>query len=93
LGQNLARYNHLSGMKTATQEGPATVPASDLVHISGKTFTGAGTPFGIRGVRYGTFLPRADGQPFPSASDVQRDFAAIRERGLNCRADLSRPAT
>jgi hypothetical protein len=70
-------------MKTATQEGPATVPASDLVHISGKTFTVAGTPFGIRGVRYGTFLPRADGKPFPSASDVQRDFAAIRERGLN----------
>ena len=54
-----------------------------LSHISGKTFTVAGTPFGIRGVTYGTFLPRADGQPFPSASDVQRDFAAIRERGLN----------
>jgi O-antigen biosynthesis protein len=68
-------------MKTTAQEGSAAGPASDLVRISGKTFTVAGKQFGIRGVTYGTFLPRADGQPFPS--DVHRDFAAIRERGLN----------
>jgi glycosyltransferase involved in cell wall biosynthesis len=58
-------------------------PASDLVRVSGKTFTVAGKQFGIRGVTYGTFLPRADGQPFLPASDIHCDFAAIRKRGLN----------
>jgi hypothetical protein len=48
-----------------------------------QTFTVTGKQFGIRGVTYGTFLPRADGQPFLPTSDVHRDFAAIRERGLN----------
>jgi O-antigen biosynthesis protein len=70
-------------MKTATQEGPGTGPALDLVRVSGKIFIVGGRHFDIRGVTYGTFLPRADGQPFLPASDVQRDFASIRERGLN----------
>jgi glycosyltransferase involved in cell wall biosynthesis len=70
-------------MKTATEAGPATGPAQDVVRISGKTFTVGGKPFGVRGVTYGSFLPRADGQQFPLASDVQRDFAAARGRGLN----------
>jgi hypothetical protein len=70
-------------MKTATQEGPGTGPALDLVRVSGKIFIVGGRHFDIRGVTYGTFLPRADGQPFLPASAVQRDFASIRERGLN----------
>jgi O-antigen biosynthesis protein len=70
-------------MKSATPGDPATGPGSDLVRVSGKTFTVAGKHGCIRGVTYGTFLPRADGQPFLPASDVHRDFAAIRERGLN----------
>src|SRR5262245_9192990 len=42
-----------------------------------------GAPFRVRGVTYGSFMPRWDGEPFPEAVRVRRDFAAIASAGLN----------
>src|SRR6476661_5544121 len=53
------------------------------VRVAGKRFTHGGTRFAVRGVTYGSFLPRSDGCPFPEGPAVRRDFAAIRGRGLN----------
>lgn len=72
-----------SQTKAATAEGEGSAPALDLVRVSGKSFTLGGKQFRIRGVTYGTFLPRQDGQLFPQASQVEHDFAVMRERGLN----------
>ena len=42
-----------------------------------------GRPHRIRGVTYGTFRPRADGQLFPEADRLAEDVAAMAAAGLN----------
>jgi GT2 family glycosyltransferase len=37
----------------------------------------------VRGVTYGTFAPRCDGDRFPDPVVVARDFAAMADRGIN----------
>src|SRR6266545_5649138 len=56
--------------------GPARV-AVDGVHLSC-----AGRPFRVRGVTYGSFLPRADGAPFPAWEKCRADLSAIADAGL-----------
>ena len=62
--------------------GP-TDARSGLVAVEGKRFVLDGRRFPLRGVTYGSFLARADGEPFPSPFVVQRDFTMMRQRGLN----------
>src|SRR5437867_5703595 len=57
--------------------GPARV-AVDGMHLSC-----AGRPFRVRGVTYGSFLPRADGAPFPVGERCRADLRAFADAGLN----------
>ena len=42
-----------------------------------------GRNFLVKGVSYGTFAPDAEGRQFPAAEVVARDFARMREVGIN----------
>jgi glycosyltransferase involved in cell wall biosynthesis len=53
------------------------------VRIDGKFFAAGGERFDLRGVTYGTFAPRADGEQFPEREHVERDLAMIREAGFS----------
>jgi hypothetical protein len=50
--------------------------------VDGKFFAVGGGRFLFRGVTYGTFAPRADGEQFPERGQIDDDLAAIRERGF-----------
>jgi cellulose synthase/poly-beta-1,6-N-acetylglucosamine synthase-like glycosyltransferase len=52
------------------------------VGVDGKQFVNDGARFRFRGVTYGTFATREDGEPYPSRSQVKKDFEAIREAGF-----------
>ena len=49
----------------------------------GKFLRVGSDPFLVRGVAYGSFAPRADGQQFPELDQVRRDFALMRRGGIN----------
>jgi O-antigen biosynthesis protein len=55
----------------------------ERVQTDGKHLTLDGAPFKVRGVTYGSFVPRLDGEPFPHRSQVKRDFAEMESAGLN----------
>ena len=52
------------------------------VRVSAKFFYDGTEKFWIRGVTYGTFEPR-DGNEYPAPDRVSRDFALMREAGIN----------
>jgi len=56
--------------------------ASDRVHVDGKHFTARGRRFPFRGVTYGTFRPRDDGERFPERGPAKLDLAAMAEGGF-----------
>jgi O-antigen biosynthesis protein len=70
---------------------PAPAPADLRVastarprpEVSGKFLSAGGEKLWIRGVTYGTFRPRADGEPFPEYEVIERDLAEIASAGLN----------
>jgi glycosyltransferase involved in cell wall biosynthesis len=53
------------------------------VAADGKHLSVDGVPFRVRGVTYGTFAPRRDGQLFPERDRIRSDLAAIAEAGVN----------
>jgi glycosyltransferase involved in cell wall biosynthesis len=53
------------------------------VSVDGKHLELEGRPYRVRGVTYGSFLPRLDGELFPDPSQVKRDFAGIEAAGMN----------
>jgi hypothetical protein len=53
------------------------------VLTDGRHLSLGGRPHRIRGVTYGTFRPRADGQLFPEADRLAEDVAAMAAAGLN----------
>jgi glycosyltransferase involved in cell wall biosynthesis len=55
---------------------------SSKVAVDGKHFAVGRARFDFRGVTYGTFAPRADGQQFPERDQVKRDFSAMCEAGF-----------
>ena len=55
----------------------------DRVVPDGKHLSVSGRLFGVRGVTYGSFDTRLDGQPFPDPSQIKRDLAEMAEAGLN----------
>ena len=56
---------------------------SQRVVADGKHLALDGRPFRIRGVTYGSFVRRLDGEPFPERSTVKADFHAMADAGLN----------
>jgi len=53
------------------------------VIVDGKHLSLAGHPFRVRGVTYGSFLPRLDGELFPERARAKEDFRKMGEAGLN----------
>src|SRR5215471_381543 len=53
------------------------------VVADGKHLSAGGTPFRIRGVTYGSFATRSDGEAFPNPDRVRSDFAMMAAAGLN----------
>ena len=56
---------------------------SGRVVPDGKAFAVDGVPWRLRGVTYGSFVPRLDGEPFPERTQVKKDFLRMADRGLN----------
>lgn len=53
------------------------------VVADGKHLSLDGRPFRVRGVTYGSFVPRLDGELFPPRDQVKRDLHAIAGAGFN----------
>lgn len=60
-----------------------TTPSTGPVEIDGKFFACRGRRFPVRGVTYGTFAPRSDGEPFPTHNRIKADFVAMSDAGFN----------
>ena len=56
---------------------------TERITVDGKHFALNGAPFHVRGVTYGSFLPRADGTAFPEHPRVTEDFRLMADVGLN----------
>jgi cellulose synthase/poly-beta-1,6-N-acetylglucosamine synthase-like glycosyltransferase len=63
--------------------GESASDGSVRVEVRGKFLWVGATKFFLRGVAYGPFPPDAMGSPFPSAEQIQQDFALMRQAGIN----------
>lgn len=61
------------------------------VTTDGKHLWAGGRPWRVRGVTYGSFAPRLDGELFPDPSTAKKDFLAISDLGLNTVRTYSAP--
>ena len=61
------------------------------VTVDGKYLSVGDEAFHVRGVTYGSFAPRADGELFPEWTRVRRDFRAMSEAGMNTVRTYSLP--
>jgi glycosyltransferase involved in cell wall biosynthesis len=53
------------------------------VETDGKFLSVDGHPFHVRGVTYGSFSPRVDGEPYPERERVVTDFRSMAAAGVN----------
>ncbi|HEX2041521.1 MAG TPA: glycosyltransferase family 2 protein [Acidimicrobiales bacterium] len=53
------------------------------VRVDGKQFAVGGQRFAFRGVTYGTFRPRGDGERFPELDRMKQDFVAMRDASFS----------
>ena len=56
---------------------------SARVKTDGKHLSLEGRPFRVKGVTYGSFTPRLDGELFPESSEIKKDLLQIEAAGLN----------
>jgi glycosyltransferase involved in cell wall biosynthesis len=69
---------------TVSQPGQLSACAkTGRVVVDGKHLACDGRPFRIRGVTYGAFAARSDGELFPETAAVERDFRQVADAGLN----------
>jgi glycosyltransferase involved in cell wall biosynthesis len=61
------------------------------VAADGKYLLAGESVFRVRGVTYGSFRPRADGEHYPTSDVVARDFRSIADAGLNTVRTYSLP--
>ena len=59
------------------------IPRRGTPKTRGKFLQVDGETFHVCGVTYGTFAPRGDGHPFPTAEHVRRDFRLMADSGIN----------
>ncbi len=62
---------------------PGTGAQAHRVAVDGKHLKLNGERFVVRGATYGSFLPRADGAPFPPTDAIDGDFRAMAASGFN----------
>ena len=67
----------------APHQGPPGPPPAQHPGISGRFLHVKGRRFWVRGVTYGTFQPNEHGEPYPGRLQVRKDFAQMREAGVN----------
>ena len=65
--------------------------ALERVRVEGLHLATGDQPFRVRGVTYGSFLPRQDGVPFPAPQVCRADFQAMAAAGLNVVRVYSQP--
>src|SRR5688572_17323688 len=53
------------------------------MQVKGKFLYSRGKKFYIKGVTYGTFAPNEQGDHFPDAQTVEKDFAMMSDNGFN----------
>lgn len=76
------RERELRGIVSAHIQ-PSACAKTGRVLVDGKHLACDGQPFRIRGVTYGAFAARSDGELFPETAAVERDFRQMAEAGLN----------
>src|SRR5438046_4802161 len=61
----------------------ASIMANVRPHVRGKFIFIGDQKFYVRGVTYGTFRPRENGDEYPDPEIVEQDFALMAANGLN----------
>src|SRR5438477_9225961 len=56
----------------------------ERISIKGKFLCEGNNKFYIKGVTYGTFEPKEDGDQFPDPETIDNDFRQMRDCGINC---------
>lgn len=81
---------HLAGLLGAPEQralgmsrGAGVGRLSERVRADGRHLSAAGLPFRVKGVTYGSFTPRSDGQLFPEPARLAADLRAMASAGLN----------
>jgi glycosyltransferase involved in cell wall biosynthesis len=64
-------------------EARRSIHSAERVRPDGGYLACGGDAFRVRGVTYGSFLPRRDGAPFPEPERCRADFRAMAGLGLN----------
>ena len=83
-GQPMAAVARIAPPPARGSTRPSTGhQAQPRVVSDGKHLSLGGRPFRIRGVTYGSFATRPDGEAFPSPDRVRSDFAMMAAAGLN----------
>jgi GT2 family glycosyltransferase len=72
-----------SGMALARTGGWGRTADLERPHTRGKFLHVGGEKLFVRGVTYGAFPPNREGHQFPEPAEVARDFALMREAGIN----------
>jgi GT2 family glycosyltransferase len=63
--------------------GESAAVEHQRIEVRGKFLWSGASKFFMRGVSYGPFQPDAMGSPFPSAEQINHDFALMRQVGIN----------
>ena len=70
-------------MTEVRQRSECGYSASEHPTVRGKFLFAGDEKLFVRGVTYGTFRPNGAGEQYPSAVELERDFAAMAARGVN----------
>lgn len=78
-----------AGAELHRSNGDRRLP--ERIRAEGKHLSLDGSPFRVKGVTYGSFLARSDGQPFPEIRHLRADLRAMAKHGLNVVRTYSTP--
>ncbi|MDQ3890001.1 MAG: glycosyltransferase [Actinomycetota bacterium] len=78
-----ARRSACGAGRWGERESAAPPPRSERPRVDGKFLAVGDSRLWVKGVTYGTFAPDERGERFGSPEQVERDFAAMAEEGVN----------